>query len=181
MNAASPGVRDGRARRVLAVIGSAVFLVIAPGVVEGLVPYWISGWHVLAPRWDPLPLRVLGGLLILAGLPVVLDSFARFALHGLGTPAPVFPTRRLVVGGFYRYVRNPIYLAGVSIILGQGLVFGNLHLLEYCAAIWLGMHAFVVIYEEPTLRATFGAEYEDFCAHVPRWRPRLRPWRGSHP
>lgn len=145
------------------------------------MPYWISGWHVLTPRWDPLPLRVLGGLLVLAGLLVVLDSFARFAFQGLGTPAPVFPPRHLVVGGYYRYVRNPIYAAGLSMILGQGLIFGNLRLLEYGALFWLGTHAFVVAYEEPKLRATFGAEYEDFCAHVPRWLPRLRPWRGAHP
>ena len=138
------------------------------------MPYWISHWRVLAPVWDVPPLRVLGGLVALAGLFVVLDSFARFALQGLGTPAPIFPTRHLVVGGFYRYVRNPIYLAGVSMILGQGLVFGSLRLLVYGALVWLCMHAFVVVYEEPKLRATFGADYDAFCAHVPRWLPRLR-------
>lgn len=179
MSAAPPRRREGRARRAYAVLGSAVFFILAPGTVEGLVPWWISRWRVQTPFWDGPPFRVLGGLLVLAGLVVLLESFARFALQGLGTPAPIFPTRHLVVGGFYRYVRNPIYVAGVAVICGQALIFGSLRLLEYGALVWLVMHAFVITYEEPRLRATFGAEYEDFCAHVPRWRPRLRPWQDA--
>src|SRR5207249_6303445 len=104
----------------------------------------------------------MGGLLIAAGIPVLVDSFARFALQGLGTPAPVFPTRHLVVTGLYRHVRNPIYVAVVTAVIGQGLLFGNLRLLEYGALVWLAFHLFVLAYEEPRLRATFGAEYEDF-------------------
>jgi len=107
---------------------------------------------------------------------VVLDSFARFALQGLGTPAPAFPTRYLVVTGFYRYVRNPIYLAVASVVLGEGMILGNVNVLAYGVLAWLGTHLFVVAHEEPTLRKTFGAEYDVFCAHVPRWVPRLRPW-----
>jgi len=116
---------------------------------------------------------------MVAGLPVLLDSFARFAIQGLGTPAPIFPTRRLVVSGLYRYVRNPMYVAVVSLILGQGLFFGNLRVLEYGIAIWVAFHLFVLLYEEPTLRNAYGSEYEEFCIHVPRWIPRLRPWRQS--
>jgi protein-S-isoprenylcysteine O-methyltransferase Ste14 len=125
------------------------------------------------------PLRFVGCLLIGAGLPVLIDSFARFAFQGLGTPAPVFPTRHLVVSGLYRHVRNPMYVAVVAVILGQGLLLGNLSVLRYGALVWLAFHLFVLAYEEPTLRATFGTEYEAFCANVPRWIPRLRPWRGS--
>jgi protein-S-isoprenylcysteine O-methyltransferase Ste14 len=163
-------------RRMFAVLGSALFLVLAPGIVAGLVPWWISEWRFerLAAWW--LPARVIGALLIAAGTPVVLDSFARFALKGLGTPAPVFPTRYLVVTGLYRYVRNPIYVAVVAVILGQGLVFGNAHVLEYGAFVWLFFHLFVIAYEEPTLRTTFGPEYENFCLNVSRWIPRRTPW-----
>ena len=166
-------------RRILAILGSALFLVLAPGTVAGLVPYWISRW-----RFEPgpiawLPLRVLGALLIALGALVLLDSFARFALKGLGTPAPVFPTRHLVVSGLYRYVRNPMYVAVVAAILGQGFLFGNARLLVYGAAVWLAFHVFVLAYEEPTLRNSFGAEYEAFCASVPRWIPRLTPWQPS--
>lgn len=168
-----------RWRALLSALGSAVFLLIAPGTVAGLVPWVISRWRLQAPVMDLPLLRAAGALLIVAGIPVLLDSFARFALQGLGTPAPVFPTRRLVVGGLYRHVRNPMYVAVVSVIVGQGLFFGNVRLLVYGAIIWLACHVFVVAYEEPKLRATFGAEYDAFCAHVPRWLPRLRPWRGS--
>jgi protein-S-isoprenylcysteine O-methyltransferase Ste14 len=164
---------------LLSTLGSALFLLIAPGTVAGLVPWVISRWRAQAPVMDFPLLRAAGVLLIVAGIPVLLDSFARFALQGLGTPAPVFPTRHLVVGGLYRYVRNPIYVAVVSVIVGQGLLFGNVRLLAYGAIIWLSSHVFVITYEEPKLRATFGAEYDAFCAHVPRWIPRLRPWRGE--
>ena len=117
----------------------------------------------------------------MAGLPVLLDSFARFALRGLGTPAPIFPTHRLVVTGLFRYVRNPMYVAVVSLILGQGLFFGNVRVLAYGVAVWVAFYLFVLIYEEPTLRNTFGLEYEEFCANVPRWIPRVRPWRRPKP
>ena len=130
----------------------------------------------------PLPLdgclQVIGGLLIAAGAAALLDSFARFALQGLGTPAPVFPTRRLIVTGLYRYVRNPMYVVVVAIIVGQGLLLRNTRVLEYGALVWLGFHLFVVAYEEPTLRVSFGTEYEAFCTGVPRWIPRSSPWPG---
>lgn len=170
---------DPPARRAWAILGSALFFLVAPGIGGVLVPWWISHWDVHAPFFGFPPIRAFGALLIVLGIPVVLDSFARFALQGIGTPAPVFPTRHLVVKGFYRYVRNPIYLAAVSVILGQGVVLGNVNLLGYGVLAWLGSHLFVVTYEEPTLRKTFGAEYDAFCANVPRWVPRLSPWDAS--
>jgi protein-S-isoprenylcysteine O-methyltransferase Ste14 len=166
-------------RRALAIAGSVVFLVIAPGFVAGLVPWWISHWRFGSPFLGLQVLRVAGGVLIGLGLIGLLDSFARFALQGLGTPSPVFPTRHLVITGLYRYVRNPMYVAVVSATVGQGLLFGNIRVLEYGALVWLLFHVFVLAYEEPVLRATFPAEYEDFCREVPRWIPRLAPWRGQ--
>jgi protein-S-isoprenylcysteine O-methyltransferase Ste14 len=160
-------------RRAFAILGSALFLVLAPGTVAGLVPWWISGW-----RFDHhfLPLQLAGAALIALGALVLLDSFTRFAIKGLGTPAPVFPTKRLVVTGLYRYVRNPMYVAVAALIIGQGLIFGNVRVLEYGGLIWLAFHLFVVFYEEPTLRASFGSEYEAFCRGVSRWIPRLTPY-----
>jgi protein-S-isoprenylcysteine O-methyltransferase Ste14 len=117
--------------------------------------------------------------MMVAGLPVLLDSFARFALQGLGTPAPVAPPAHLVVTGLYRYVRNPMYVSGVLIIAGQGLFFGNLGVLTYVLVVWLIFHLFVLFYEEPVLRGKFGAEYDEFRANVRRWVPRLRPWQGK--
>ncbi len=165
-------------RRILAVLGSAMFLVIAPGIVAGYVPWRICRWHVAAPLLGISPFRLVGVLFIVAGIPVLLDSFARFALQGLGTPAPIFPTRHLVVSGLFRYVRNPMYVAMLALILGQGLLFGSIGVLEYSVAVWVGFYLFVLIYEEPTLRKSFGLEYQEFCANVPRWIPHLRPGRG---
>ena len=167
-------------RRVLAIVGSAAFLVLAPGFVAGMVPWWISHWRVQTALLGLPVVRLAGGALLALGVTGLLDSFSRFAIQGIGTPAPVFPTRNLVVTGLYRYVRNPMYLAVVCAILGQGLILGNIQLLEYGGAVWILFHLFVLIYEEPTLRATFGSEYTTFCAEVPRWIPRLTPWT-SHP
>jgi protein-S-isoprenylcysteine O-methyltransferase Ste14 len=153
--------------------------VIAPGIVAGYVPWRICRWHIGAPLLGTPAFRLVGVLLIAAGLPVLLDSFARFALQGLGTPAPIFPTRHLVVSGLFRYVRNPMYVAVVALILGQGLFFGSIRILRYGLAVLVGFFLFVLIYEEPTLRKNFGYEYEEFCANVPRWLPHLRPWRNE--
>src|SRR5580692_3023110 len=166
-------------RKVLAVIGSAVFLIIAPGFVAGLAPWWITHWQVEAPFFGLQLLRWVGALFIALGAIGLLDSFVRFALQGLGTPAPVFPTRHLVVSGLYRYVRNPMYLAVAAVIVGQGLLFGDVRVLEYGVLVCLGFHLFVLIYEEPALRRTFGAEYENFCANVGRWIPRLSAWHAG--
>src|SRR5437016_3709906 len=111
--------------RGTAILGTILFFAIGPVPVAGIVPWWISGWRVDPAFLGIEPVRVLGGALIVAGLPVLVESFARFALEGLGTPAPIAPPRQLVVRGAYRYVRNPIYVADLSIIFGQALLFGN--------------------------------------------------------
>jgi protein-S-isoprenylcysteine O-methyltransferase Ste14 len=160
--------------KLRAALGSLVFLVLAPGVVAGLVPWWLTGWDT---GWSWWPLQVVGVALIVAGAVVLLHAFARFVFEGIGTPAPVAPTEKLVVGGLYRYVRNPMYLAVAAIIFGQGLVLGRPVLLVY-GVIFLGVvAAFVHWYEEPTLTRTFGPQYDDYRRAVPGWWPRRRPWR----
>jgi protein-S-isoprenylcysteine O-methyltransferase Ste14 len=166
-------------RRALAGFGSLVFFIIAPGFVAGLVPFWISRWRFQPPWLGFAAFRVAGALLVVAGLAVLLESFWRFAVKGLGTPAPIAPTRRLVVSGLYRYVRNPMYLAVTAIIVGQALIFGNVRLLVYGAFVWCLFHAFVLLYEEPTLTAAYPAEYADYRTNVPRWKPRRLPWRAN--
>jgi protein-S-isoprenylcysteine O-methyltransferase Ste14 len=168
-------------RRLPAVIGSFVFLLLAPGTVAGLVPYWISRWRMQPALLGSPASRLPGLVLVAAGLAVLLDSFARFALRGGGTPAPILPPRHLVATGLYRHVRNPMYVALVSMIVGQGLVLGDLRVASYGAFVWLAFHLFVLGYEEPTLRHGFGAEYERFYANVPRWIPRLRAWLPEPP
>ncbi|TPI32031.1 isoprenylcysteine carboxylmethyltransferase family protein [Mesorhizobium sp. B3-2-1] len=164
-------------RRFSAIAGSGIFLVAAPGVVAGLVPWLLSDRWALP--WSTAPGLVLaGGVLIVAAASVLLHAFARFALEGLGTPAPVAPTERLVIGGIYRHVRNPMYVAVLSIILGQALLFSSWSIAAYAAIAAAAMITFVKLYEEPTLAGRYGAEYEAYRRNVPGWLPRIRPWKG---
>src|SRR5215204_3335516 len=143
-----------------AILGTAVFLALAPGFVAGIVPGLITGWEVRAHL--PAPFRALGAVVCLVGISFLLHAFARFALEGLGTPAPVAPTERLVVGGVYRHVRNPMYLAVGSTIVGQALLFGQPELLAYAALFGALVYSFVRFYEEPTLTQQFGADYRAY-------------------
>lgn len=162
-----------------AAIGSALFFLAAPGVVVGLVPWWLTRW-VAEPT--PLPLRLLGGLLIVLALPLLVSAFVRFVRDGLGTPAPVAPTEELVVTGAYRYVRNPMYVAVLAAIVGQALLLGQPALLGYAALIAILVVSFVRLYEEPVLRRQFGEKYDAYRRAVPGWVPRLRPWSSRpHP
>jgi protein-S-isoprenylcysteine O-methyltransferase Ste14 len=165
--------------KAFAVLGSALFFVVAPFTLAGLVPWWVTQWGFRPAFFGVDLTRIIGGILIIAGAPGIVDSFARFALEGLGTPAPIAPPEKLVVTGLYRYVRNPIYIAVVAVILGQALLFGDGRLLWYGALLWLFFHVWVVMIEEPTLKQTFGTEYESFRSNVPRWIPRLTPWRAA--
>ncbi|WP_027143276.1 isoprenylcysteine carboxylmethyltransferase family protein [Mesorhizobium sp. WSM3626] len=163
-------------RRFSAIAGSGIFLIAAPGVVAGLIPWLLSTrWGL---PWSPLPgLVFAGGVLIAAAAAVLLHAFARFALEGLGTPAPVAPTERLVIGGIYRHVRNPMYVAVLSIILGQALLFSSWSIAAYAAIAAAAMVTFVRLYEEPTLAGRYGAEYEAYRRNVPGWLPRITPWK----
>jgi protein-S-isoprenylcysteine O-methyltransferase Ste14 len=166
-------------QRTIAVLGSAVFFLVAPCTLAGLVPWWITDWQLRPPFLNLALTRGIGVIMILAGVPGLVDAFARFALQGLGTPAPIAPPRNLVVTGLYRYVRNPIYVALVAIILGQAMLMGDWRLVVYGALLWLFFHVWVVAIEEPTLEQTFGEKYEAFRAAVPRWIPRMTPWRSN--
>jgi protein-S-isoprenylcysteine O-methyltransferase Ste14 len=164
--------------RARAAAGSLVFLLLAPGVTAGLVPWLLTGWSVDdSVAW--LLLQVLGALLIVAGAAVLVHAFGRFVIEGIGTPAPVAPPGQLVVGGLYRYVRNPMYLAVATTIIGQALLLGRPVLLAYAVLFMAVVAAFVRWYEEPTLAERFGAEYAEYRRAVPAWHPRLQPWRAE--
>lgn len=163
--------------RTAALALTVVFNVIVPGTFAVYLPWWITRWR-LEPAFLGLEAgRWLGAALIVAGFCVVLEAQARFAWQGRGTPAPILPPERLVVSGFYRYVRNPMYVAVTAMTLGQALVFASPLLLAYAAALLALFHAFVRLYEEPALSRKFPADYPAFKASVPRWLPRSRPWR----
>ncbi len=121
------------------------------------------------------PALRLSGLLPLAlGMTVYLWCAWEFARSGKGTPAPYDPPQLLVTRGLYRYMRNPIYVGVGLVILGEALLFDSIALLAYAVLLLTLFHLRVVLYEEPRLRAKFGADYQQYCLAVPRWLPHLR-------
>jgi protein-S-isoprenylcysteine O-methyltransferase Ste14 len=160
-----------------AVAGTAGFFAVAPGVVCGVVPWLLTRWEVGTHL--PSGLRLIGALVVAIGALLLVNAFVRFVAEGAGTPAPVAPTDRLVVGGLYRWVRNPMYLAVLATILGQALLLGRPLLVGYAVVVGIAVAAFVRFYEEPTLADRYGAAYEDYRRSVPAWLPR-RP-RDSRP
>ena len=130
-------VRPEIMRRPTAAVGSALLFVVAPGMVAGLIPWLLTGGQVREPLPYWMPMRVIGGVLLLAGVIVLVGAFVRFVVEGFGTPAPVAAPELLVVGGVYRYVRNPMYVAVVAAIVGQALLLDRLGLLLYAGAAWV--------------------------------------------
>jgi protein-S-isoprenylcysteine O-methyltransferase Ste14 len=160
------------------VLGTVLFVALVPGTVVVALPWLLTGWRLAPPFFGTWSTRLLGALLILGALPLFVAFCLRFVREGKGTPAPVAPTRELVVGGPFRHVRNPGYVAVVALVAGQGLLLGSGAVLVYAAVLAVGFHLFVLLYEEPTLRRTFGAQYDDYCRYcraVPRWIPRFGP------
>jgi len=151
-----------------ALLGTIVFVAAVPGTVVVFVPWWLSGGRVEGTALGV----VVGVAMIVAALPLFVSFCSRFVFEGRGTPAPIAPTEHLVVGGPYRWVRNPGYVAVTAMLVGEGLVLGSPAVLLYALLVALAFHVFVLFYEEPTLRSTFGADYDAYCRRVPRWLPR---------
>ena len=152
-------------------IKSLLFLILAPGMVAGYIPLVLlrRGSQIETGIFAYLafPLWVMGGI-------ILLWSFWNFLIEGHGTPAPIDPPKELVVAGFYRYVRNPMYVGIFLILLGHFLWFKFVWLLVYLVIAFVTVHLFVTLYEEPTLKQKFGAAYEDYLKRVPRWIPKFR-------
>ena len=150
---------------------SLLFLIVAPGMVAGYIPLALlrKGPQVETGllAWLALPLWAIGGV-------ILLWSFWNFLVQGRGTPAPIDPPKALVATGFYRYVRNPMYVGILLVLLGHFLWLMFVWLLSYAAIVFLAFHLFVTLYEEPTLRKKFGASYEEYLHRVPRWIPKFK-------
>ena len=150
---------------------SLLFLIVAPGMVAGYIPL------ALLRRGSQIELGLFSYLAFpfwLLGSVILLWSFWNFLIQGRGTPAPIDPPKELVATGFYRYVRNPMYVGVLAMILGHFLWFGYWNLLMYAIVVFASFHTFVTYYEEPTLKRKFGAAYEDYLKRVPRWIPRFK-------
>jgi protein-S-isoprenylcysteine O-methyltransferase Ste14 len=164
--------------RTQAAVGSALFFIAGPGLEAGVGPFLLTRTGV----WDggdwPVAARVPGVLLMAAGLAALVGVFARFVTEGAGTPSPAAPTARLIVGGAYRYVRHPMYVATTALIVGEALAFAQPVLLVAAALYAVTLALLGRFVEEPRLARRFGREYDAYRAAVPAWRPRLTPWRG---
>jgi protein-S-isoprenylcysteine O-methyltransferase Ste14 len=150
---------------------SLLFLILAPGMVAGYIPLALlrRGAQIETGilAYLAFPLWTIGGI-------ILLWSFWNFLTQGRGTPAPIDPPKELVATGFYRYVRNPMYVGVLAVIFGHFLWFGYWNLLAYALLVFVLFNTFVTYYEEPTLKRKFGASYEDYLRKVPRWIPRFR-------
>jgi protein-S-isoprenylcysteine O-methyltransferase Ste14 len=152
-----------------AILGSVGFVVFGgPTIVAGLVPWLLTRWEA---DDQTVALKVLGVLVLAGGTALVLETTARFALQGRGTPAPWAPPERFVERGSYRVVRSPMYLGVILLIVGQALLLGREILFLWAAGAWLMFTAILVFYEEPQLRRRFGDDYEDYTRRVRRWIP----------
>jgi protein-S-isoprenylcysteine O-methyltransferase Ste14 len=165
-------------RRSTAAVATAAFFVVAPGTFAGVIPWLITGWRMREPLPYWVAAQALGVVLICAGIIPTVHAFVQFARAG-GTPMPIAAPRHLVVNGFNRHVRNPMYVGLLLTIIGQALLLGRFGLLLYAAIMWGVSASFVRWYEEPTLTRQFGAEYVAYRHAVPAWWPRLRPWTPS--
>ena len=148
-----------------------MFLFVAPGMVAGYIPLVLLR---NGPQVETGVFAYLAVPLWLIGAAILLWSFWNFLREGRGTPAPIDPPKELVAVGFYRYVRNPMYVGVLAMILGHFLWFGYWNLFLYAVLVFLAFHTFVTLYEEPTLKRMFGAAYDDYRRRVPRWIPRLK-------
>jgi protein-S-isoprenylcysteine O-methyltransferase Ste14 len=150
---------------------SLLYLIVEAGLFALYIPLFLLRNGPLLETgmasWLAIPLWLVGSF-------VVLSCFWDFTFKGRGTPAPIDPPKELVATGFYRYVRNPMYVGILAILLGHFLWFGYWNLLIYAVVVFICFHTFVTLYEEPTLQRKFGASYEDYLHRVPRWIPRFR-------
>ena len=153
------------------ILNTLLFTIFVPGTVAILIPRWILGGFTMPPNGA---LTSIGAAVFLIGAAVYFCCAWEFAVRGLGTPAPIAPTKFLVTTAFHGYVRNPMYIGVAMAILGEAALFRSVHVGEYAIVMLLIAHTFVVLYEEPTLQRQFGESYEEYRRTVPRWIPRFR-------
>ena len=156
----------------MTILKSLLFLILVPGLLLGYFPYWIASTDT--PLFDPGVFRHLGFLLWSISAVMMLWCFGEFTFRGRGTPAPIDPPKELVAVGLYRYVRNPMYVAGIIILIGWLIWSPSLPLILAPLIFFAATHFFVTVYEEPTLKRKFGKSYEDYLRKVPRWIPKFR-------
>lgn len=157
-------------RPLIPILNTILFTVVVPGTVAGYIPYRLA--DRFAHRASG-PLEWIGIALLAVGAAIYFRCAWEFAVRGLGTPAPIAPTKFLVTTALHRYIRNPMYVGVALVIAGEAALFRSLHVLVYVVFMLTAAHTFVVFYEEPTLRRQFGESYEQYRRAVPRWIPKI--------
>ena len=166
------------ASRRTSIVVSFLFTVFGgPGFVLVYLPWWMT--HFQIPKEEPAWQEVIAGAMIAAGLIPLSASIFRFIAVGRGTLVPAVPTERLVVSGLYRYVRNPMYLGALTTVAGETVLFATRQMVNYLIVVFILMHLFVILYEEPTLAHRYLEDYPRYKRNVPRWLPRLTPWNDG--
>lgn len=163
-------VADSPQSTAILLVKLLVFTVLIPGTFGVYLPLSLAGNR--PPDFDLGALRYLGCVPTVVGALFYFRCALDFAFKGRGTPAPIDAPKFLVTSNLYCMVRNPMYIGVVMVVVGEGLFLQSFSILRYAGIVWLGFHLFVVLYEEPTLRSKFGADYEEYCRQVPRWIPR---------
>ena len=159
-------------RALAPLLKTILFTIVVPGSITVFIPFLLLGGF---SRPTSGPLTWFGALIVTLGAAIYFLCAWEFAVRGLGTPAPIAPTKFLVVSGLHRFVRNPMYVGVFLVLLGEAALFRSLALLTYAAFFCVPVQLFVVFYEEPTLSRQFGESYEAYRRAVPRWIPRFRP------
>ncbi|MGA8072005.1 MAG: isoprenylcysteine carboxylmethyltransferase family protein [Candidatus Acidiferrales bacterium] len=168
-----------KASLVFLLLRVAIFTVVVPASVTVWIPlYWLFPWlrGLVTPNRG---MEVIAAVLIAAGAAGYVWCALDFAFRGKGTPAPIEPPKVLVVQGLYRFVRNPMYISVLTVLVGECVLLRSPILVEYAVLVALAFHLFVLFYEEPALRRKMGPAYEQYCREVPRWIPRFAPRRAK--
>ncbi len=159
-------------RAIGPILKTVLFTLVAPGTVTVLVPRWLLGGRFPVPQDSAV--AWIGAAILMIAAAIYFRCSWEFAVRGLGTPAPIAPTKFLVTTALHRHVRNPMYIGVFLVLIGEAALFRSLKLAGYAAFFCVPVELFVLFYEEPTLSRQFGKSYEDYKRAVPRWIPKFR-------
>ena len=143
-----------------------VFAILYPGIVAGVIPFWIIGGKLNELE---KPHQFVGVFLFLAGFIIMTWCIVNFAVKGQGTLSPLAPTKKLVVSGLYKFSRNPMYIGVMLILTGETLFFASYSLCVYSLIVFAGFNIFIIFNEERRLKKDFGNDYDNYCKKVRRW------------
>ena len=153
-------------------IRNLIFTILQPGLVTGLIPYYLLGEKASQFLTQPFQMNgfhIVGAVVFLVGMMIMILCIADFAIKGKGTLSPADPTKKLVISSLYQYSRNPMYVGVILILIGEAIFFQSVDLAVYTLVVFIAFSVFVILVEEPRLKRDFGKEYKAYCSSVRRW------------